>query len=50
MKMMQRVLLASTILLVDLVAVIVPLTALIMAYVIVFNPPWFKAFMESLDG
>lgn len=50
MTMTQRVLLAAGIVLVDFVAVIVPLTALVMAYVIVFNPPWFKGFVQRLDG
>ena len=50
MTMLQRVLLASFIVLVDVVAFVVPLTALLMAYVIIANPPWFRAFMEHLDG
>lgn len=49
MKMAQRVLLASGIVLVDLVAFILPLTALMMAYVIVVNPPWFRDFIQRLD-
>ena len=49
MTMTQRVLLASGIVLIDLVAVILPLTALMMAYVIVVNPSWFRAFIQRLD-
>jgi len=50
MTIMQRVLLAVGIVLVDLVAFFLPLTALLLAYVIVFNPPWFKEFTQRLEG
>ena len=50
MTMTQRVLLAVGIVVVDLVAFVLPLTALVMAYAIICNPPWFRAFMGRLDG
>jgi hypothetical protein len=49
MTMTQRVLLAAAIVLVDLVAFFLPLTALMLAYVIVFNPPWFRDFVKHLE-
>ena len=49
MTMTQRILLAVGILIADLVAFFLPLTALLLAYVIVFNPPWFKDFINSLE-
>ena len=50
MNQLQRLLLALTILLVDLAAFFVPLCALFLAYVIVVNPPWFRNFINGLDG
>lgn len=49
MTMTQRVLLASCILILDLVAFFLPLTAAVLAYVIVFNPPWFRDFINNLE-
>lgn len=49
MTTIQRVLLASCILIVDLVAFFLPLTAVLLAYVIVFNPPWFRDFINNLE-
>lgn len=46
----QRVLLACGILIVDLVAFFLPLTAVLLAYVIVFNPPWFRDFINNLES
>ncbi len=50
MTMTQRVLLAAVIVLVDLAAVFLPLTAIFLAYVFVFNPPWFRDMINRLDG
>jgi hypothetical protein len=50
MGMTQRVLLAVGIVAIDLVAFFLPLTAIVLAYVIVFNPPWFRNFILNLDG
>jgi len=49
MGMTQRVLLAAGILVVDLAAFFLPLTAVLLAYVIVFNPPWFRKFINNLE-
>ncbi len=46
----QRVLLASGIILIDLAAFVLPLTALLLAYVIIVQPPWFKVFVQRLYG
>jgi hypothetical protein len=50
MGLTQRVLLAIGIVAIDLVAFFVPLTAMVLAYVIVFNPTWFRNFILNLDG
>ena len=50
MTMAQRILLALGIVLVDLAAFVLPLTALLVAYVIIVNPPWFKVFVQRLNG
>lgn len=50
MGMTQRVLLAVGIVVIDLAAFFLPLTAIVLAYVIVFNPPWFRNFIVNLDG
>ncbi|MGD9369218.1 MAG: hypothetical protein PVH87_26155 [Desulfobacteraceae bacterium] len=49
MAMTPRVLLAVGIVAIDLVAFFLPLTAILLAYVIVFNPPWFRDFIVNLD-
>ncbi len=49
MTLTQRILVAATIVLVDAIAVVLPLTALLAAYVIIFNPSWFKTFAQQLD-
>ena len=46
---MQRVLLAALVLLVDLAVFFFPLTAVFLAYIILFNPAWFREFLEGLD-
>jgi hypothetical protein len=43
----QRILLAALVLLVDLVLFFFPVTAVFLAYVIVFNPPWFREFINQ---
>ena len=43
-----RILLAVAIVLVDLVAFALPLTALVAAYVIVARPPWFRDWVRQL--
>jgi uncharacterized membrane protein len=49
MSRQKRILLALGIILVDLVVFFVPLTAFFLAYVIVYNPPWARDFLEGLD-
>lgn len=49
MEMWKRMLLAGGILLVDTAVFFVPLTALFLAYILVFNPPWARSFLEGLD-
>jgi hypothetical protein len=46
----QRVLLAAGILAVDILVFFLPLTAIFLAYVILVNPPWFRAFLDSFKG
>jgi hypothetical protein len=50
MTMFNRVLLALGVVALDLVVFFVPLTALFMAYVLIYNPPWFREFINSLDA
>ena len=47
--MKKRVLLAMGMLAVDALFFFLPLTALFLAYVLVFNPPWFRQFINDLD-
>jgi hypothetical protein len=49
MEMWKRTLLAAGIVLVDAVFFFVPLTALFLAYILIFNPPWARSFLEGLD-
>ena len=49
MSPQKRLLLALGVLLLDLVIFFLPLTAIFLAYVIIYNPPWVKDFLEGLD-
>ena len=49
MSLTYRILLAALVLLLDLVVFFFPITAIFIAYVIIFNPPWFKEFIIRLD-
>jgi hypothetical protein len=49
MSLTNRILLAAAILLLDLVVFFFPLTAAFLAYIIIFNPPWFREFINHLD-
>ena len=49
MSMSNRVLLALGVVALDLVVVFVPLTAVFMAYILIYNPPWFREFINSLE-
>ena len=50
MSLINRVLLALGLVAVDLAVFFVPLTAVFMAYILVYNPPWFREFLASLDA
>jgi hypothetical protein len=49
MSMTYRIILSLGILAVDLVAFFLPLTALFLMYILIFNPPWFRDFLNGLD-
>jgi len=46
MSKQNRILLALGIILLDLVFFFFPLTAFFLAYVIIYNPPWVRDFLE----
>jgi len=48
MSPQKRFLLALGIVLIDLILFFLPLTAFFLAYVIIYNPPWVKEFLEGL--
>ncbi len=51
MSAQQRWLFAILLVLIDLVAVVVPLTAIAAAYVLIARPPWFRQWAAELyDG
>jgi len=50
MSMINRVLLALGVVALDLVVFVVPLTALFLAYILVYNPHWFREFLNNLDA
>jgi hypothetical protein len=49
MSMINRILLSLAILLVDLGIFFLPLTALFLIYILLYNPPWFRGFLDNLD-
>ena len=48
MSSQKRYLLAFGIIMLDLVIFFLPLTAIFLAYVIIYNPPWVKYLLERL--
>jgi hypothetical protein len=48
MRRSQRIMLAAAIVAVDVAVFFLPLTAILLAYVLIFNPPWFKRFIDDL--
>jgi len=50
MSLQKRIIIAIGIILVDLGIFFLPLTAFFLAYVIIYNPPWVKAFLEKLGS
>jgi hypothetical protein len=49
MSLTNRILLAAAVLLLDLAVFFLPLTAVFWAYIIIFNPSWFREFINHLD-
>ena len=49
MSMKKRILLAVAILLIDLIVFFLPLIALFLIYILIYNPPWFREFLNNLD-
>ncbi len=49
MTMRKRILLGLGILVVDLVVFFLPLTAIFLIYIVIYNPPWFRKFLDDLD-
>ena len=50
MKMTKRIILATGILVVDLFVFYLPLTALFLIYILIFNPPWFRDFLNNINN
>lgn len=50
MSPLTRLLLALVVILVDWIVFFVPLGSLFIAYVLVTNPPWVRAFLNGLDA
>ena len=49
MTMTKRVLISLGILAVDFGIFFLPLTALFLVYIVLYNPPWFREFLAGLD-
>ena len=49
MSFSHRILLCVGIVLIDLVVFFMPLTALFLAYIILYNPLWFREFLQKLN-
>jgi len=49
MSLQKKLLLAFGIIVLDLVVFFLPLAAIFVAYVIIYNPPWVKDFLERLE-
>ena len=50
MTTQKKFLLASGIVIFDLATFFLPLAALFLAYVIIYNPPWVKDFLNRLEN
>ena len=46
----QRIVLALLVLLLDIVVFFLPLSAVFLAYILIFNPPWFRRFLADADS
>jgi hypothetical protein len=49
MRGAYRIVVALVILIVDAVVFYLPLTALFLAYILIWNPAWFRDFLNSLE-
>ena len=49
MTFFQRLLICIGILLVDIIVFFLPLTAFFLVYILMFNPVWFRDFLNRLD-
>ena len=49
MRMSHRLLLSVGILVVDLAIFFLPLTAIFLVYIVIYNPAWFREFLDNLD-
>jgi hypothetical protein len=49
MRGAYRILLALLILIVDTAAFYLPLTAIFLAYILIWNPAWFRDFLNNFD-
>ncbi len=49
MTMRNRILLGLGILAVDSVTFFLPLTAIFLIYIVIYNPPWFREFLNELN-
>lgn len=50
MRLADRLVWASLIVIADTAAFAIPLTALVLAYVLLARPPWFRDWVEQLYG
>ena len=50
MNKSKRIMLGIGVLLVDLIVFFLPLSAIFLMYIIIFNPPRFRAFLNNLDN
>jgi len=50
MNMKRRILLSLGVLLVDLIIPFLPLTAIFLIYIFIYNPSWFRDFLDNMDG
>jgi len=49
MSSASRIILSIGIILADFIVFFLPLTAFFLAYIILYNPPWFRKFLQDLD-
>jgi len=49
MSLQKKLLLAFGVIMLDLVIFFLPLTAIFLAYIIIYNPPWVKDLLERLE-